>query len=79
MSWKTISISVMRQVYQNCKQIGETDIEKIKSKIDSSYPFGQRKHWPYKAWLLARKEFFAEIGLIGERKTQHDIRQESLF
>lgn len=27
--------------------------------IDAAYPFGQRKFWPYKMWLKARREYIA--------------------
>ena len=27
--------------------------------IDAAYPFGERKYWPYKMWLKARREYIA--------------------
>lgn len=30
-----------------------------KAAIDSAYPFGTRAHWPYKAWLAARRAYLA--------------------
>lgn len=37
--------------------------------VRKAYPFGQRKHWPYKAWLIElrkarKKEGMAEAPLI---------------
>ncbi|WP_417070752.1 hypothetical protein [Niveibacterium terrae] len=37
--------------------------DQIAKDIDAAYPFGKRSMWPYKAWLTARKEFFAKHGL----------------
>ena len=28
-----------------------------KKRIDDAYPFGERKHFPYKAWLKERKAY----------------------
>lgn len=30
--------------------------------IDLAYPFGQRRHWPYKAWLAQRRKYLAPYG-----------------
>lgn len=31
-----------------------------KALIDAAYPFAERSHWPYKAWLKARKSYLAK-------------------
>lgn len=28
-----------------------------KKAVDAAYPFGARKHWPYEAWLKARRGY----------------------
>jgi len=28
--------------------------------LKDGYPFGQRKYWPYKAWLKARRQYLAK-------------------
>jgi hypothetical protein len=38
-------------------------VTQIAADIEAAYSFGERKQWPYKAWLKARKEFFARHGL----------------
>lgn len=35
--------------------------ERVKA-IDAAYPFNERAHWPYKAWLRARKAYLAKFG-----------------
>ncbi len=37
-------------------------LDERKAAIDSAYPFGDRAHWPYKAWLKARREYLAGWG-----------------
>jgi hypothetical protein len=36
-----------------------------KAAIDAAYPFGPRSHWPYKAWLKARKTYLSKFGPVG--------------
>lgn len=52
----------MQEVRIRCIQEGKNPAE-IAKEIDAAYPFGERAMWPYKAWLSARKEFFARHGL----------------
>ena len=35
-----------------------TDAERRKA-ISDAYPFGERAHWPYKAWLKAQRRYLA--------------------
>ena len=30
--------------------------------VDAAYPFGERAHHPYKAWLKARREYLGRYG-----------------
>lgn len=54
--------ALMQAVYKEA--VAEGDNEKaIARRIDRSYPWGPRAHWPYKAWLAARREFFEAHGL----------------
>jgi len=32
-------------------------LEQRKQALDAAYPFGDRDHYPYKAWLAARREY----------------------
>lgn len=44
--------------------------------IDAAYPFGQRSHFPYKAWLAARKSYLQRYGyLSGEAKKPTPLEQ----
>ena len=42
-----------------------TDRAQVLKAIDAAYPFGQRKHWPYKCWLDARRRW---LGLPPARR-----------
>ncbi|MCC5641083.1 hypothetical protein LC593_35740 [Nostoc sp. CHAB 5844] len=45
------------------KNLSETEKRDLKTRIDASYPFGQRKWHPYKMWLDERRKAFYELGL----------------
>lgn len=62
MSWSDRAWTTMERVRINGVQSGKNPAE-IAKEIDAAYPFGERAHYPYKAWLSARKEFFAKHGL----------------
>jgi hypothetical protein len=44
--------------------------EIFKRRIDSAYPFGERKRLPYKQWLEARKEAFYLYGCLPPLKVK---------
>lgn len=50
--------TVMLQTLLECRNQGLSADETAKA-IDAAYPFGARSHWPYRAWLNERREFFA--------------------
>ena len=62
-SWRDSALKTMFSVYAEQQASGVTCRQQIADAIDKSYPFGERAHWPYKAWLDARKWFFATHGL----------------
>lgn len=78
MSRRNDSLDIMIQVRSRLISEGITDPAVIAKAIDDAYPFGARKHWPYKAWLAARKEFFIKHGLPGLRLAK-DGKQASLI
>lgn len=63
LSWRDSALAVMDQVRVEHLQAGVSDKAQIARAIDAAYPFGERAHYPYKAWLSARKAFFARHGL----------------
>ena len=58
MSYYTASLSVINSLIQ---KLGSDKI--TKKDIDNAYPFGERRYYPYKAWLKARKEKMNQLGL----------------
>jgi len=56
------------QASKNTIAIAHEDIPKDatfaerKKSIHAAYPFGQRRYWPYKAWLKAQREYLAKYG-----------------
>lgn len=43
-SWADIADKYLRELY-------EAHPEPTKEQIRDAYPFGERRYWPYKAWL----------------------------
>lgn len=62
MSWADRAYLVMCEVRIASLQAGKTPPEIVEA-INDAYPFGERKGWPYKAWLRERKAFFIRHGL----------------
>lgn len=53
---------IMQSVYERCQADGCTP-EQTHLAIRAAYPWGERRAWPYKAWLQARREFYEMHGL----------------
>jgi hypothetical protein len=53
---------IMQGVFERCRAEGLSN-EKIHQAIKDAYPWGERRAWPYKAWLMARREFYEAHGL----------------
>ncbi|WP_155808233.1 hypothetical protein [Bordetella petrii] len=53
---------IMQRVFERGQAAGLT-AQQIHLAIRDAYPWGERKAWPYKAWLLARREFYEQHGL----------------
>ena len=73
MSYAETASAVMVKTLLKCREEGKSPEDSAKA-IDAAYPFGERAHWPYKAWLNERRKFFAAHGLPrnGDRKTQKE-------
>jgi hypothetical protein len=92
--WRERARRTIDQVRADAKRAGLTPEETLK-RIDAAYPFGERDHYPYKAWLTERTIARVELGLAGpetiktrdlvaERKREEHDRllaegQQSLF
>lgn len=50
----------------------DVSLEDRKAAVDAAYPFGQRKYWPYKAWLKARRAYLVQYG-YGPKLQMEDI------
>ncbi len=57
-----MAYKIMQQVYQDGQANG-LSLDQIHLAIRDAYPWGKRRAWPYKAWLLARREFYEKHGL----------------
>lgn len=69
---------IMQQVYDTCQAAGDS-LEKTHLAIRNAYPWGPRQRWPYKAWLIARREFYEAHGLpLKARRTIRESVNEHL-
>lgn len=67
---------IMQHVYDQCRLSGAS-LEKTHLAIRGAYPWGERRRWPYKAWLIARREFYEAHGLpLKARRTIRESVQE---
>ncbi|MFG0230527.1 hypothetical protein [Achromobacter sp. 413638] len=67
---------IMQNVYDKCRQAGAS-LEKTHLAIRDAYPWGERRRWPYKAWLQARREFYEDHGLpLKARRTIRESVEE---
>lgn len=44
----------------------ETGIAELRKRLSAAYPFGERKHWPYKVWLDQVNKTIAAVERIEE-------------
>lgn len=61
--WGAAAEAVIRQVLAECRAL-DLDAAATLKRVDAAYPFGERAHWPYKAWLRARRELLELPGSI---------------
>lgn len=57
MSWSQIARDTITKVSQTIPD--GTPAKERRRIISEAYPFGERKHWPYKAWLKAVSDHMA--------------------
>jgi hypothetical protein len=53
MTWKEKSLDLISRIVLSMPNAGLNDVIKA---VDAAYPFGERKYYPYKAWLQAKRE-----------------------
>ncbi|MCZ8411296.1 hypothetical protein O9649_26260 [Achromobacter dolens] len=67
----------MKQIFDRCKAAGNT-LKQTHLAIRAGYPWGERRGWPYKAWLIARREFYEKHGLpLKDRQSISDAIKEA--
>lgn len=63
--WSDIARATIGKVHQSLPE-DATLADRVKA-VDEAYPFGPRSHWPYKAWLKARKAYLCRYGYKGAK------------
>jgi len=52
-NWRATSQKIIYKIIKDNPGLSKSEYEKL---IFSAYPFGERKHWPYKEWLKVKNE-----------------------
>lgn len=47
-SWREHAAPIIADVI---KRVGRQDEKALRKALKDAYPFGERRYWPYKAWL----------------------------
>lgn len=59
MTWKDKARDVITAVMRGALADG-VDRDELLRRVDAAYPFGERKYYPYKAWLAVRRSLLFE-------------------
>lgn len=55
-SWEAESMQIIRNVLKDNEHSTESELKRA---LKDAYPFGERKHWPYKIWCNCVKRALA--------------------
>jgi len=55
MSWTEAARACIREAHLSLPP--NATLKEREKKLREAYPFGERRGWPYKAWLAARKAY----------------------
>ncbi len=58
MSWYDYAMQAIVKQVDYAQKTGITDKKEQMRFVSKHFPFGERKLWPYKAWLRAKHDFF---------------------
>ena len=70
-TYREVSAPIVREVV---RRVGLADRKALREVLREAYPFGEREHWPYKAWIAKIK---AQTG--GLRNQRRESSQFDLF
>lgn len=60
MKWAEESRRVIGEVHASLP--ADATLDQRKAALKAAYPFGERKHWPYEAWLKAKRNYLRQFG-----------------
>ena len=63
MNWRLQARQTINEVVDK-----NVEIKNMKKEIDKAYPFGERKLYPYKAWMKERAIAFKRLGILEQNK-----------
>ena len=66
-SWRDIAAPIIKEVIE---REGRDDMKKLRKALRESYPFGERRHHPYKVWC---DEVRRQVGTMPKDDNQADL------
>ena len=76
-TWADEAGQVIAEVHRTLPETAS--LAERKAAVDAAYPFGRRSHWPYKAWLRARREYLRQYGYAPKSKALIESPLERLM
>jgi hypothetical protein len=70
-SWANSANATIARVHRELP--AEASLEERTRAVDAAYPFGARTHFPYKAWLKARRAYLVKFGYRPRREPKNPI------
>jgi len=72
-TWREHCSPIIRRIIL---EVGTEDMKKLRKVLRDSYPYGEKKFWPYKVWLSEiRKQIHFEAGTLSEQMSFDDLPQ----
>jgi hypothetical protein len=62
--WRMRARGVIRETIATIAEPDRADLELVRVRVRAAYPFGERRHWPYKIWLDEVAKAIAEIAAL---------------
>lgn len=68
MNWSMATREVLRPIWLQVESGDITDRKELEQIIRDAYPFGERKHSPYKTWLRHRKKLLTRFDQLNKTR-----------
>lgn len=77
MSWYNEARAVILAVHHSLRE--DATLEQRIQAVDEAYPFIERRYFPYKMWLKARREYLCRFGYQPKGQPIHESPLERMI